>query len=184
MILTGAGTKTDRGNATFEKVSLVTKNGNYGWRVYDGFDLFHPNYTPGGSTPPDSINPIFPILGYNHSVAHNPNYSALVAGYVYRAKTDPCLFGRFLYADISAFDMWAAAETPYMSGNFTTQKVNFTCSKTTPIPCDFVSSTSIPKLSFIFSIGQDNNKDILYQAQTGVYRIVRSVKCGFKCNRS
>jgi hypothetical protein len=171
-------------SSTFEKVSLVTKDGNYGWRVYDGFDLFSPIYAPGGSTPPGSINPIFPILGYHHAETHNPSFAALVAGYVYRAETDPCLSGRFIYADILAADMWAAAETPYMSGNFTTQKVNFTCSKTTPIPCSFVGSTSIPKLSFLLSIGQDNNKDLFYITQTGVYRIVRSVHCGFKCNKS
>lgn len=94
------------------------------------------------------------------------------------------LFFRFIYADILAADMWAAAETPYMSGNFTTQKVNFTCSEMTPIPCSFVGSTSIPKLAFILSIGQDNNKDLFYITQTGVYRIVRSVHCGFKCNKS
>jgi hypothetical protein len=88
----------DRGNATFEKVSLITKAGNYGWRVYDGFDLYHPTYAPGGSTSPESINPIFPILGYNHSVTHNPSYAALVAGSVYRAKTDPCLFGRYKHS--------------------------------------------------------------------------------------
>jgi len=177
-------TGQNRANAsdTFEKVSLVTKDGNFGWRVYDGFDLFHPNYTPGGSTPPGSINPIFPILGYHHTETHNPSFAALVAGYVYRAKTDPCLSRRFIYADLLGADMWAAAETPYMSGNFTTQKVNFTCSKTTPIPCSFVGSTSIPNLAFLLSIGQDNNKDLFYITQTGVYRIVRSVHCGFKCN--
>ncbi|KAJ4782364.1 HIPL1 protein [Rhynchospora pubera] len=176
----------DRANTstTFEKVSLVTKAGNYGWRVYDGFDLYNPTYTPGGSTPPSSINPIFPILGYYHYETHsNTGLAAVVAGFVYRAKTDPCLFGRFVYADLYGFDMWTAAEIPYMSGNFTTERVNFTCSKQSPIPCDFVDSTTIPKLISVFSINQDNNEDLFFIAQTGVYRIVRSVHCGYKCNR-
>ncbi|KAJ3686677.1 hypothetical protein LUZ61_015841 [Rhynchospora tenuis] len=176
----------DRANrsTTFEKVSLVTKAGNYGWRVYDGFDLYNPTYTPGGSTPPSSINPIFPILGYYHYETHsNTGLAALVAGFVYRAKTDPCLFGRFVYADLYGFDMWTAAEIPYMSGNFTTERLNFTCSKQSPIPCDFVNSTTIPQLITVFSINQDNNEDLFYLAQTGVYRIVRSVHCGYKCNR-
>lgn len=81
-----------------DEVDLLTKAGNYGWRVYDGFDLFHTNWTPGGSTSPESINPIFPTLVMRHSETHsNLGLAALVAGYVYRARRDPCLYGRYQY---------------------------------------------------------------------------------------
>ncbi|KAJ3686678.1 hypothetical protein LUZ61_015842 [Rhynchospora tenuis] len=173
---------TDHGLSTVDEVNLLTKAGNYGWRVYDGFDLFHTNWTPGGSTPPESINPIFPILVMHHSDTHsNLDEAVLVAGYVYRARTDRCLYGRFIYADLYGFDMWTANELPYMSGNFSSDRVNFTCSRQSPIPCRFVNSTTIPALGYIFSFGQDNNKDILLITYTGVYRIVRSHLCGYKC---
>jgi hypothetical protein len=81
-----------------DEVNLLTKAGNYGWRVYDGFDLFHPNWTPVGSTPPESINPIFPTLVMRHSETNsNLDQAALVAGYVYRSSTDHCLDGRYKY---------------------------------------------------------------------------------------
>ncbi|KAF3333585.1 HIPL1 protein-like protein [Carex littledalei] len=175
----------DNGPATIDEVNLLTKAGNYGWRVYDGFDLFHPNSTPGGSTPPESINPILPTLVMRHSDTHsNLDLAALVAGYVYRARRDPCLYGRykFIYADLFGFDMWTAEEIPYMSGNFSSERVNFTCTASSPIPCSFVNSTTIPAFGYIYSFGQDNNKDVLLLASTGVYRIVRSHRCGYTCN--
>ncbi|KAJ4782366.1 HIPL1 protein [Rhynchospora pubera] len=175
-------TGEDHGPSTVDEVNLLTKAGNYGWRVYDGFNLFHTNWTPGGSTPPESINPIFPILVMHHSDTHsNLDEAVLVAGYVYRARTDRCLYGRFIYADLYGFDMWTAQEMPYMSGNFSSDRVNFTCSRQSPIPCSFVNSTTIPVLGYIFSFGQDNNKDILLLTYTGVYRIVRPDLCGYKC---
>ncbi|KAJ3693780.1 hypothetical protein LUZ60_009260 [Juncus effusus] len=172
----------ETGQHNFDEVNLLKKAGNYGWRVYEGYSLYNATFTPGGSTQPGSIDPIFPILGYNHSQVHNPfGLAALVAGFVYRAKTDPCLYGRFLYADLYAYDMWTALETPYGSGNFTTSSINFACSDASPIACYYVNSTTLPKLGFIFSFGQDNNKDIIYLTSTGVYRIVNGVHCGYKC---
>ncbi|KAJ3693779.1 hypothetical protein LUZ60_009259 [Juncus effusus] len=170
------------GENHFDEVNLLAKGGNYGWRVYEGYELYNATFTPGGSTSPSSITPTFPILGYHHSEVHNPfNLAALVAGFVYRATTDPCLYGRFLYADLYAYDMWTAIETPYGSGSFTTTRTNFTCSNASPIACSFVGSTTLPNMGLIFSFGQDNNKDIIYLTSTGVYRIVNGVHCGYKC---
>ncbi|KAJ3693778.1 hypothetical protein LUZ60_009258 [Juncus effusus] len=173
---------SETGEHNFDEVNLLKKGGNYGWRVYEGYNLYNATFTPGGSTPPSSINATFPILGYNHSEVHNPSgLASLVAGYVYRATTDPCLYGRFLYADVFAYDMWTALETPYGSGSFITTRANFTCSNASPISCDFISSTTLPNLGMIFSFGEDNNKDLIYLTSTGVYRIVNGVHCGYKC---
>ncbi|KAJ4769045.1 HIPL1 protein [Rhynchospora pubera] len=180
--LFSGSTGNDNGSATVDEVNLLTKAGNYGWRVYDGFNLFQPSWAPGGSTPPGSINPIFPVLVMYRSDTHNNlNQAALVAGYVYRARTDPCLYGRFIYADLYGYDMWAAEEIPYMSGNFSSDRVNYTCTDNSPIPCTFIDSTTIPAFSYIFSFGQDNNKDIYLLAYTGVYRIVPPHLCGYRC---
>ncbi|KAF3320218.1 HIPL1 protein [Carex littledalei] len=151
-----------------DEVDLLTKAGNYGWRVYDGFDLFHTNWTPGGSTPPESINPIFPTLVMRHSETHsNLGLAALVAGYVYRARRDPCLYGRFIYADLYGFDMWTTEEIPYMSGNFSSERVNFTCTASSPIPCSFVNSTTIPAFGYIYSTGSHVKPQI--QAETALW---------------
>jgi hypothetical protein len=77
--------------------------------------------------------------------------------------------------------MWTAKETPYMSGNFSSKRVNFTCATNSPIRCSFVNSTMIPAFGYIYSFGQDNNKDVLLLTNTGVYRIVQSYRCGYKC---
>jgi hypothetical protein len=64
---------------------------------------------------------------------------------------------------------------------YSSEPVNFTCTRNSPIPCRFVDSTTIPVFENIYSFGQDNNKDILLLTKTGVYRIVRSNQCGYKC---
>ncbi|KAJ1701128.1 hypothetical protein LUZ63_000907 [Rhynchospora breviuscula] len=77
--------------------------------------------------------------------------------------------------------MWAAAETPQGSGNFSKDKVTFTCSKTSPVPCDYTGKSTLPSLGYIFSFGQDNNKDLFYMTSKGVYRVVRPSLCGYTC---
>jgi hypothetical protein len=75
---------------------LISKGGNYGWRVYEGPYIFQPEQSPGGNTSVDSINAIFPVMGYNHSsVNKNIGSASIIGGYVYRGSTDPCLYGRY-----------------------------------------------------------------------------------------
>jgi len=76
-------------------VDLISKGGNYGWRVYEGPELFHPESSPGGNTSVKSLNPIFPVMGYNHSEVDSSGKSAsITGGYFYRSETDPCIAGR------------------------------------------------------------------------------------------
>ena len=80
---------------TYEEVDVITKGGNYGWRVYEGPILFNATQTPGGNTSLKSISPIFPVMGYTHAdVNKNEGSASITGGYVYRSKTDPCMFGR------------------------------------------------------------------------------------------
>ena len=79
----------------FEEVDLITKGGNYGWRVYEGPYLSTLTESPGGNTSLNSINPIRPILGHNHSeVNTNEGSASSTGGYVNRSTTDPCMYGR------------------------------------------------------------------------------------------
>lgn len=81
-----------------EEVNIITKGGNYGWRVYEGPYPFTPLTSPGGNTSLNSINPIFPVMGYNHSAVSSKQGSAsITGGYFYRSSTDPCMSGRCVF---------------------------------------------------------------------------------------
>ncbi|XP_071714391.1 HIPL1 protein-like [Rutidosis leptorrhynchoides] len=172
----------DIGQNEYEEVNLITKDGNYGWRIYEGRSLFTPQETPGGNTSSNSINSIFPVMGYSHNELNkNEGSASITGGYFYRSKTDPCMYGSYVYADLYATAMWAGIETPTNSGNFTSNNTPFTCASNSPIQCNFVPGTSIPALGYIFSFGQDNNKDIYLLTSSGVYRIVAPSHCNYVC---
>lgn len=46
----------------------------------------------------NSIKPVFPVMGYNHSALTSDMGSAsITGGFFYRSKTDPCLYGRYVH---------------------------------------------------------------------------------------
>ncbi|KAG5226855.1 HIPL1 protein [Salix suchowensis] len=172
----------DVGQDQYEEVDLITKGGNYGWRVYEGPSLYYPPTAPGGNTSASSINPIFPVMGYNHSEVNNGEGSAsITGGHFYRSTTDPCMHGRYLFSDLYAGAIWAGTENPKDSGNFTSTKLPASCAHAAPIPCTTVAGSSFPSLGFIFSFGQDNRKDMFILASSGVYRIARPSRCNYFC---
>lgn len=166
----------DVGQDLYEEVDIITKGGNYGWSVYEGPILSR------GNTSANSINPIFPILGYNHSsINKNEGSAAISGGYFYRSKTDPCMYGSYLYGDLYASSIWTASENPKNSGNFTTSAIPFSCASNSPIQCSSVPESRLPALGYIFSFGEDNTKDIFILTSSGVYRIVRPSRCNYTC---
>ncbi|XP_076943232.1 HIPL1 protein-like [Bidens hawaiensis] len=172
----------DVGQNGYEEVNTITKNGNYGWRVYEGKTIYTPERTPGGNTSASSINPIFSVMGYKHSdVNKNEGSASITGGFFYRSTTDPCLQGSYLFGDLYAHNMWAGFETPVNSGNFTTNGITFGCAKDSPVPCDLVPGSEIPALGYLFSFGQDNNKDVYLLTSSGVYRVVPPSRCGYTC---
>ncbi|XP_038716655.1 HIPL1 protein-like isoform X2 [Tripterygium wilfordii] len=174
----------DVGQNAYEEVDIITKGGNYGWRVYEGPYRYHPPNSPGGNTSASSIDPIFPVMGYNHSDVNNSQGSAsITGGYFYRSLTDPCLNGRYLYSDLYADTIWAGTEIPENSGNFTGTRVPVSCARDSPIQCDMEGGNSAPSLGFVFSLGQDNRKDVYILASSGVYRIVGPSRCNYTCSK-
>uniref|UniRef100_A0A1J3G9H1 HIPL1 protein n=1 Tax=Noccaea caerulescens TaxID=107243 RepID=A0A1J3G9H1_NOCCA len=176
----------DVGEDKYEEVDMITKGGNYGWHYYEGPLPFNP---PGSSKTSNSTkieNPIFPVLWYNHyDINQKEGSASITGGYFYRSSTDPCLYGTYLYADLYAGVIWGGAETPVGSGNFTSFLIPLQCASDSPISCSSEtepsSSSSSPLLGFVFSFGEDNNKDIYLLASTGLYRIVRPSRCSFHC---
>ncbi|GMH21958.1 hypothetical protein Nepgr_023801 [Nepenthes gracilis] len=174
----------DVGQDLYEEVDIITKDGNYGWRVYDGPYLYDPPQSFGKNTSVNSISPIFPVMGYNHSSVNPKEGSAsITGGYFYRSSTDPCLFGRYLFADLYGGAIWAGVEFPEDSGNFTTNNLTFSCASDSPIECSSVPGTSLPSLGYIFSFGEDNGKDIYLLASSGVYRIAAPSRCKYACSK-
>ncbi|XVE57034.1 hypothetical protein DITRI_Ditri04bG0059100 [Diplodiscus trichospermus] len=174
----------DIGQDQYEEVDIVTKGGNYGWRVYEGPFLFYPELSPGGSTPLSSINPIFPIIGYNHSEVDKIIGSAsIIGGFFYRSLADACMYGRYIYMDLYGEAVWAANEYPLNSGNFTTSKIPFRCASDSPIPCSIIKGSSSPSLGYVLSFAEDNRKDLYILTSTGVYRFARPSRCNFRCSK-
>lgn len=89
---------------------------------------------------------------------------------------------RYLYGDLYAGAIWAGTEEPENSGNFTTNKIPFSCAHDSPLKCGSVPGTSQSDLGYIFSFGEDNKKDLYILANTGVYRIVAPSRCSYKCS--
>uniref|UniRef100_A0A7N1A9V7 Glucose/Sorbosone dehydrogenase domain-containing protein n=1 Tax=Kalanchoe fedtschenkoi TaxID=63787 RepID=A0A7N1A9V7_KALFE len=159
----------DVGQDIYEEVNMITKAGNYGWNLYEG-----PYATPNSgsdNTTLTSLRLIDPVMGYNHSqVNKNLGSASITGGYFYRSTTDPCMTGKYLFGDLYANNMWAATEDPENSGSFNTTQIPFSCAKDSPLPCTSVSGSSLPSLGYIFSYGEDNNKDVYILASSGVYR--------------
>ena len=88
---TGLLYAADVGQDIWEEVNLITKGGNYGWRVREGAHDLHPE-TKAATTP--LIDPIFQ---YNH----DKKAASITGGLVYRGKKIPALQGWYLFADYS-----------------------------------------------------------------------------------
>ncbi len=89
----------DVGQASEEEINLITRAGNYGWRVYEGNRTFD---TSANSLPRAAFS--FPVHTYD-----NTGGAAVIGGYVYRGTATPSLRGRYLYADFVTGQVWALA---------------------------------------------------------------------------
>ena len=91
-------------------------------------------------------------------------------------------FNRYLYGDLYASAIWAGIESPENSGNFTTNKILFSCAPDSPIACSSTPGSSLPALGYVFSFGEDNDKDIYILTSSGVYRVVPPSRCKYTCS--
>jgi glucose/arabinose dehydrogenase len=98
----------DVGQNVLEEIDIVTKGGNFGWRIKEGTYYFDPNGTSAGyitdvpvvPVPPGLIDP---IAQYDHDEG-----LAVVGGYVYRGGAIPALQGRYVMADWGNFSVPSA----------------------------------------------------------------------------
>jgi glucose/arabinose dehydrogenase len=101
---TGGGKElfcADVGQNSFEEVDIVTRGGNYGWRVKEGkhcFDYANPNTHPASC---ESAGMIDPIIEYpNCNVTQNCKGMSVTGGYVYRGSHGPWQ-GKYFFGDWS-----------------------------------------------------------------------------------
>lgn len=101
--------------------SSITEGGiNYGWRCYEGMDVYN------SSNNCDTVNPVtFPISTYTHSQSGVFKCS-ITGGYRYRGNTYPDMVGKYVFADYCSSEIglltksesgWDMSFTPAFSGN-------------------------------------------------------------------
>ena len=104
---TGLLWEGDVGEDNWEEVNLLTKGGNYGWSVREGFHEFK-------TAPPGGGPYVDPVLEYAHNryLAQQslfPTHSlgaCIIGGYVYRGKKYPSLQGVYIYGDYVVGTIW------------------------------------------------------------------------------
>ncbi|GAB3964890.1 PQQ-dependent sugar dehydrogenase [Spirosoma terrae] len=99
----------DVGQNEIEEIDLITKGGNYGWRLKEGRD----NYKPAENQTPKNL--IGPIWEYSH---RNGDVS-ITGGMVYRGTQTPSIKGKYVYADYASGRVWAlTADGSKATSNF------------------------------------------------------------------
>ncbi|GAB4037242.1 PQQ-dependent sugar dehydrogenase [Spirosoma gilvum] len=94
----------DVGQNTYEEIDLVTKGGNYGWRVKEAGKDYK---AAGNNVDPAELIP--PVYQYGRDKGD----VSITGGYVYRGPTNTALKGKYIYADYASGRVWALT----MNGN-------------------------------------------------------------------
>jgi glucose/arabinose dehydrogenase len=88
----------DVGQNKLEEIDIITKGGNYGWRVKEG----NADYNASGNTV-NTADLIAPVWEYNR----NQGDVSITGGVVYRGSANPALRGKYVYADYASGRVWA-----------------------------------------------------------------------------
>jgi glucose/arabinose dehydrogenase len=86
----------DVGQNQIEEIDLGEAGGNYGWRKYEGAQVYN-------ATDPVPDDAIAPVYEYDHS----GDRCSITGGYVYRGAAIPALVGRYVFADFCSREVWA-----------------------------------------------------------------------------
>lgn len=87
----------DVGQNEREEINLITKGGNYGWRIKEGVDCFNP-----GSNC-NTAGLIEPIYDYSQSNGDR----SITGGYVYQGSDITSLKGKYIYGDFASGRIWS-----------------------------------------------------------------------------
>lgn len=84
----------DVGQGQREEIDLITKGGNYGWRIMEGTQCY-------GAAGCNQTGLIAPLVDYRVAAAQS-----VTGGYVYRGPSVPSLVGAYVYADFVGGQIW------------------------------------------------------------------------------
>ena len=87
----------DVGQGNWEEVNRVNRNGNYGWRCFEGNNAFNTT----------SCGPLSSYAAPVSEYSHNGGHCSITGGYVYRGSRLPHLVGRFIYGDFCSGQTWS-----------------------------------------------------------------------------
>jgi uncharacterized repeat protein (TIGR03806 family) len=121
----------DVGQNAVEEIDLVTKGGNYGWRIMEGNRRF------GSSSHKAPTPPIPPVIDIRQSTGLA---RSITGGYVYRGTKIQNLQGKYIYGDYVTGNIWIL---DYDRAN---KKVN--------------SNTKVARLSSLDSFGEDQSGEL------------------------
>jgi glucose/arabinose dehydrogenase len=91
---TGALWAADVGQGLWEEIDIITRGGNYGWDIREGFHPFQ-----GGRSEDPLLDPV-------HEYNHHAGLS-ITGGYVYRGSRLKRLIGAYIYGDYATARIWA-----------------------------------------------------------------------------
>lgn len=87
----------DVGQNEREEVDIITKGGNYGWRIKEGIDCYNPSSNCNAQ---GLIEPV-------HDYSQDNGDRSITGGYVYRGSAIPTLAGKYIYGDYISGRIWA-----------------------------------------------------------------------------
>ncbi|MBI1292124.1 hypothetical protein GC173_12920 [bacterium] len=92
---TGHQLVADVGQNNTEEVNILTRGGNYGWRLMEGSNCYIPSNC-------NQTGLVLPIAEYSHSFGNS-----ITGGFVYYGSEVPQLYGRYLYGDYGSGRVWS-----------------------------------------------------------------------------
>ena len=95
---------SDVGGGLREEIDIVTRGGNYGWALREGF-----TDGPKSAQAPSNFDTLYgtrPIHDYQHGSGPTQGNS-ITGGFVYRGSRFPSLVGAYIYADYSSGNVWS-----------------------------------------------------------------------------
>jgi uncharacterized repeat protein (TIGR03806 family) len=90
----------DVGQDRLEEIDLVTRGGNYGWKVREGDRCY-----PGGDDACTKLGLVDPVLAYPRG-----DGVSVTGGYVYRGARIPSLVGAYVFGDYASGNVWALVD--------------------------------------------------------------------------
>lgn len=86
----------DVGQNEFEEIDIITKGGNYGWRLKEGIRCYNPR------TDCEQGQLIDPVFQYGRTEG-----TSITGGVIYRGSRHANLQGKYIYADYASGKVWA-----------------------------------------------------------------------------